>query len=162
MITEENIENWFTHHPRTAEQRGHHAALHDCVRNTAMAILNHTPPCAEQTLAIRKLQESMMWADTAIACTPAKIIEGLEFTADQKANVVRFSAHYHGRLNFVEVTKQQLLSGRTPIDAIRELFDDVATRMEWRVEDVVATFKHCAKEFASEYATPFDPAEPTR
>ena len=72
MITEENIESWFTYHPPSKQQQAHYGALRDCIRVAAMGIYNHTPPSAEQTLAIRKLQEAVMWANTAIACAPTE------------------------------------------------------------------------------------------
>ena len=70
MITLESIDHWFTYHPPTKEQQAHYTALRDCIKVAAMGIYNHTPSSAEQTLAIRKLQEAVMWANTAIACAP--------------------------------------------------------------------------------------------
>ena len=67
MITRDDVENWFTYHAPTDTQKAHYTALRDCVKVAASGILNHTPPSAEQTLAIRKLQEAVMWANAAIA-----------------------------------------------------------------------------------------------
>jgi hypothetical protein len=41
------------------------------IRNASEAmittILNEAPPCADQTVAVRKVREAMMWANAAIA-----------------------------------------------------------------------------------------------
>lgn len=62
-----NMDEWFRFHPAT-EQTG---PLHDAIRReclaTAQRITELTPPSAEQTLAVRKLQEAMIFANAAVA-----------------------------------------------------------------------------------------------
>ena len=70
MITQEHLDAYFTYHPPQKDDQGHFAAMSDSFMMAAQAIVNHTPPSAEQTLAIRKLQEARMWANAAIAVVP--------------------------------------------------------------------------------------------
>ena len=61
MITDEQIQNWFTYHaPNGLEQ----IAAHEF----ALTILANTPSSADQTTAIRKIREAVMMANAAIAC----------------------------------------------------------------------------------------------
>jgi hypothetical protein len=65
MITQEYIDDWFKEHKVTG---GHAEAMMNCFKNAATSILNHTVKSPEQTLAVRKLQESVFWAfESAIA-----------------------------------------------------------------------------------------------
>ena len=70
MLTKEHIDAFFTYHPPQGDDAGHYKAMNDCFRNAAHGIFNHTPKGAEQTLAIRKLQEARMWANAAVAIGP--------------------------------------------------------------------------------------------
>lgn len=63
-----DIESIFSHHPPKNDKV---AALHDSVRRevklTATMFKAELPDSPEKTLAIRKLQEAMMYANSAIA-----------------------------------------------------------------------------------------------
>lgn len=67
-MDEDMIHDIFAHHPPKDE---YVAQRHENVRNitkhAALWFFAHLPPSAERTLAIRKLQEAMMYANAAIA-----------------------------------------------------------------------------------------------
>jgi hypothetical protein len=69
-ISEAQIDNWFSLHPAT-EVTG---PLHDEIRGGFRDLAHHLddliPHGPDLTLAIRKLQEAMWAANSAIACAP--------------------------------------------------------------------------------------------
>ena len=67
-ITNVELENWFTYHAPTEEQTQQYGRLRLAAFTFAMAILDNTPPSADQTAAIRKVREAVMTANAAIAC----------------------------------------------------------------------------------------------
>jgi hypothetical protein len=62
-----DIENIFTYHPPTKDQKLRYEAIREDAKKLAQTIVNQTPPCADQTAAIRKLREAVMTANAAIA-----------------------------------------------------------------------------------------------
>lgn len=69
MITVQQIENWFTHHPPANQQTiDAYQTIRDAGKVLALAIIAHTPPSADQTAAVRKVREAVMTANAAIAC----------------------------------------------------------------------------------------------
>lgn len=68
MITNQNLANWFTHHPPTADQIRDYGHLRDAARLFAELVVELTPPSADQTAAVRKIREAVMTANAAIAC----------------------------------------------------------------------------------------------
>jgi len=68
MITQEQIENSFTYHAPHGTQQERYKELRDKARSLAIMIIEMTPPSREQSLAITKLEEAIMWANKAIAC----------------------------------------------------------------------------------------------
>lgn len=67
-ITHADLENWFTYHALTPEQVDADQILRDAAHVFALAVLAYTPPCADQTTALRKIREAVMTANAAIAC----------------------------------------------------------------------------------------------
>ncbi len=67
-ITDADLRNWFTYHPPTSEQQVKYVAIRDAALNFARILLNNTPQGADQTAALRKLRESVMTGNQAIAC----------------------------------------------------------------------------------------------
>lgn len=63
----ERIDHDFAFHPATPTTGLVHAAVRDLFRLVAHEIANNTPAGREQSLALTKLEESMMWANAAIA-----------------------------------------------------------------------------------------------
>lgn len=67
-MTQEQLENWFTHHPPTGNQCGKYENVRRAGHLFAKIICEETPPGADQTAAIRKVREAVMTANAAIAC----------------------------------------------------------------------------------------------
>jgi hypothetical protein len=68
MIEDERLQHWFTYHPPTSEQLVGYLAIRDAGLAFARVVVQHTPPSADQTTAIRKIREAVMTANAAIAC----------------------------------------------------------------------------------------------
>lgn len=65
----------FTYHAPTDSQRIRYQALRDRAFGLAVDLVNLTPPGREQSLALTKLEEVIMWANKAIACGEADVVE---------------------------------------------------------------------------------------
>lgn len=57
----------FKHHPPTPTQIARYQALRDAAKAFADVILDETPPCADQSAALRHVREAVMTANAAIA-----------------------------------------------------------------------------------------------
>lgn len=67
----DDLENRFNYHPPKDDQtRMNHETVRECLLETAEIIVSITPEGREQSLAITKLEEAMMWANAAIARQP--------------------------------------------------------------------------------------------
>ena len=62
-----DIENIFTYHPPTEDQKLRYETIRVAAKVLAKTILLQTPTCADQTAAIRKVREAVMTANAAIA-----------------------------------------------------------------------------------------------
>lgn len=62
------IETSFTYHSPKGNQPERYVRLRDNAKQLALDIVNCVPPGREQSLAITKLEESIMWANKGIAC----------------------------------------------------------------------------------------------
>lgn len=63
-----DLESIFSHHPPASEEvANNHQLVRDLVKDLAYSLLLIVPPSPERTLAIRKLQEAMMFSNSAIA-----------------------------------------------------------------------------------------------
>jgi hypothetical protein len=67
-VTENDLINWFQYHLPTADQQEKYVTLREAGLTLAKTILETTPAGADQTAAIRKVRESIMTANAAIAC----------------------------------------------------------------------------------------------
>jgi len=67
QVTRENIDAVFTYQKPTEDQIVAYAKLRAAAKDFATAILDNTPPCADQSAAIRKVREAVMTANAAIA-----------------------------------------------------------------------------------------------
>ncbi len=63
----ERIMNDFTYHPPTPDQIQRYEEIRQMARVVAQAILVYCPPSREQSLALTKLEEMVMWMNAAIA-----------------------------------------------------------------------------------------------
>lgn len=74
-ITYEQLDNWFTYHAPEGKVAGldldkatAYQLIRDAGKAFAHALIACTPPCADQTVAVRKIREAVMVANQAIAC----------------------------------------------------------------------------------------------
>lgn len=63
----EQIENTFTYHAPTSEQIQKYAELRDLGKRLAYLIADSCPDSREKSLAFTNLQQTIMWANAAIA-----------------------------------------------------------------------------------------------
>jgi len=66
-MTETDIDNMFTYHAPTDEQKVKYEFINEAFKSAAKVVLANCPSSAERTIAIRKLQEGRMMANAAIA-----------------------------------------------------------------------------------------------
>jgi hypothetical protein len=66
-LTRDDLDEIFTHHPPTPEQGDKYVELRQKAHTLASTILELAPESAERTLAIRHVQEAVMFANAAIA-----------------------------------------------------------------------------------------------
>lgn len=69
MISQHDLDNWFTYHSPSPEQIPKYQAIREAAKNLAEVILNNTPSSADQSAAIRLVREASMTANAAIACS---------------------------------------------------------------------------------------------
>ncbi len=65
-----SVEDIFTFHPPTTEQIKYYVAIREKAKEFAQLILDVCPPCADRTVAIRRLREVVMVANASIALDP--------------------------------------------------------------------------------------------
>ncbi len=65
--TADDLDELFTYHAPTDEQRVQYGVLRDAAKEFAGVILQNTPACADQSAAIRKVREAIMTANAAVA-----------------------------------------------------------------------------------------------
>jgi hypothetical protein len=68
MITIQELANWFVYHAPTPEDLPKYEAIRNAAYVFCEVILKHTPPSADQTVAIRRVREAVMAANASIAC----------------------------------------------------------------------------------------------
>lgn len=66
-MSDAEINNLFTHHAPKDDQIERYKIVRDAGQMLAFVINKAAPNSAEKTLAIRKVQEAVMWANAAIA-----------------------------------------------------------------------------------------------
>ncbi len=65
-----DLEHLFGYHAHPAdipEVKETHEMVNHQMRGAAEMVLDNTPECREQTIAVNKLQEAMFWANAAVA-----------------------------------------------------------------------------------------------
>jgi hypothetical protein len=76
-ITESDLNNWFQHHPPKDDAAvARYQTIREAGRTFAQVIVEHTPPSADQTAAVRKVREAVMTANAAIACHVERAPDG--------------------------------------------------------------------------------------
>ena len=89
-ISDEQLDNWFTYHAPSAEKIDDYAVLRSAAHAFAQQIVMLTPPCADQTAAIRKVREAVMTANAAIACGGTQLPEIRGDAQDSDEDADRF------------------------------------------------------------------------
>jgi len=64
----EDLNNWFTYHAPTQSQQEQYTMLRDKAKELAVAFDACLPDCADKTAAVRKIRETVMAMNLAIAC----------------------------------------------------------------------------------------------
>ena len=67
VTTKHVIKNDFRYHPPMEGQADRYEAIRSKARNFALLLDKECPPSREKSLAMTKLEESVMWANAAIA-----------------------------------------------------------------------------------------------
>lgn len=66
-ITPKDLENRFTYHPPKGSQVQRYEYIRNWAKWLALHVVDITPACREQSLAITHLEEAVFWANAAIA-----------------------------------------------------------------------------------------------
>jgi hypothetical protein len=69
----QNIDEIFSYHAPNETQREKYSEIRKAARNLAKVIIENTPQCADQSAAIRKLREAVMFANTSVALEETQI-----------------------------------------------------------------------------------------
>lgn len=67
-ILQKDIDNWFTYHAPTQDQLVAYNDIRQAAKIYAETVNKHVPDSADKTAAIRKIRESVMAANLAVAC----------------------------------------------------------------------------------------------
>lgn len=67
-ISQEQLDNWFTYHSPSPDQLPKYLAIREAGKAFAQAIVDNAPDGPDTTVAVRKVRESVMTANQAIAC----------------------------------------------------------------------------------------------
>lgn len=66
-FTPEVIDDIFSYHPPTPDQREQYERIREGARQFARILIENTPASADQTTAVRKLREVVMIANASVA-----------------------------------------------------------------------------------------------
>lgn len=67
MFTPDQIDDLFTYHPPTEEQRAHYEAIRAAAKDFARVLVAHTPQSPDQSAAVRLLRQCVHTANGSIA-----------------------------------------------------------------------------------------------
>ena len=65
---ETKLDIWFTYHAPTPDQIPKYNAMREAAKVFAQCIVDNTPAGPDQTVAVRKVREAVMVANSSIAC----------------------------------------------------------------------------------------------
>ena len=85
-MRQEDINNWFTYHSPTPEQQEAYQVIRSAAKMLAEDFNDRCPDCADKTAAMRKLRETVMAMNLAIACYQAPTVESLQAILDSSEN----------------------------------------------------------------------------
>ena len=81
-FSQTDIENWFTYHAPTSEQLTQYHEIRTAAKIFAETINRHVPAGADKTATMRKLRDTVMAANAAIACYQAPTVKSLQQILD--------------------------------------------------------------------------------
>lgn len=67
QMNEQTIDEIFTYHQPKEGDPQKYTAIREAARDLAWVILTQCPPCADRTVALRKVREAVMDANASIA-----------------------------------------------------------------------------------------------
>lgn len=67
-MQQRDIDNWFSYHAPTPEALVHYSELRDKAKEFAELFNAAVPDCSDKTAAMRKLRETVMAMNLAVAC----------------------------------------------------------------------------------------------
>jgi hypothetical protein len=70
MIDKNDLEQWFTYHAPTEEQKVSYQRIREAAKDLSLVILEECPHVPDTSAAIRKVREAVATANAAIACGP--------------------------------------------------------------------------------------------
>lgn len=68
MPSQKDIDNWFMYHPPTPKQLVAYNDIRQAAKIYAETVNKYVPESADKMVAIRKIRESVMAANLAVAC----------------------------------------------------------------------------------------------
>lgn len=86
-MRQEDINNWFTYHTPGPDQQKAYEVIRSAAKMLAEDFNERCPDCADKTAAMRKLRETVMAMNLAIACYQKPSFESLQAILDSKENV---------------------------------------------------------------------------
>jgi hypothetical protein len=88
MITAETLKRWFTYHPPTPEQVLTYERIRTAAHAFAEVVVECTPSCPDQAVAVRLIREAVMTANAAIA--ELTTLRARRYSSDQKKRLFKF------------------------------------------------------------------------
>jgi hypothetical protein len=73
---EYDVDNIYTYHRPFGDQRERYVYIRNAAKALAQTILVQVPNSAERTLALRKIEEAVMWANASIARNEKEEVAG--------------------------------------------------------------------------------------
>jgi hypothetical protein len=71
-MNDEELRNWFVHHPPTEEQIDSYTEIRDTALGFAIRLKMLCPDSRERSTALSRLREVVMWANASIACNEGR------------------------------------------------------------------------------------------
>jgi hypothetical protein len=85
MASQSEINNWFMYHAPTPEQLVAYNDIRQAAKIYAETVNKHVPDSADKTVAIRKIRESVMSANLAVACNWPALVNEVKGPSDAPA-----------------------------------------------------------------------------
>lgn len=82
MASQNELNNWFSYHKPTEAKLKAYFEIRQKAFEFAVLFNAHVPDCADKTAAMRKLRETVMAMNLAIACYQKPTVESLQAILD--------------------------------------------------------------------------------